>query len=102
MDDRDIIHHLLAVESEAASLASDAEAEADRRVAERERAARSVYDATYSARAAELEEDARSEAEAVLNEYRQDLEAYRASLEKAPTDGGAFTRLVENLFFGER
>ncbi len=102
MDDRDIIHHLLAVESEAASLALDAEAEADRRVAERERAARSVYDAAYSARVAQLEEEARREAEAVLNEYRQDLEAYRASLEKAPTDGGSFTRLVENLFFGER
>jgi len=101
MDDRDILHHLLEVESEAASLAMDAEAEADRRLAEREKTARSAYEARFGSRAAELEEEFAREAEAVVAEYRSELEAYRVALEGSATDAGRFSKLIEVMFFGE-
>ncbi len=100
MDERDIIHHLLAVESEAASLATDAQTEADRRIAERDRVARSAYDERFAKRAAQLEEEFKREAEAVVNEYRQDLDAYRSALEKKETDTERFSKLMDALLFG--
>lgn len=101
MDERDIIHHLLAVESQAASLAADAQAEADRRIAERDRTARSEYDSRFAVRAAQLEEDFNREVEAVTQEYRQDLNAYRIALEKKKADTEKFSKLMESLLFGE-
>jgi hypothetical protein len=48
--------------------------------------ARSAYDERFAKRAAQLEEEFKREAEAVVNEYRQDLDAYRSALEKKETD----------------
>jgi hypothetical protein len=101
MEERDILHHLLEVESAAASLATGAQTEADRRIAERERIERSAYDARFTKRAAELEEEFAREAASVVAEYKQELEAYRGLLEGSPTDTVAFSELVESLFFGE-
>jgi hypothetical protein len=101
MDERDILHHLLEVESEAASLATDAQVEADRRLAERERIARSAFDARFAKRAAELQQEFEREAESVVEEYRRELDAYRVVLENAPIDTSKFSKLVESLLFGE-
>jgi vacuolar-type H+-ATPase subunit H len=47
MDDEDIVGHLLKIESEAAALVLDAQAEADRRLAEAEKRSRAAYEQQY-------------------------------------------------------
>ncbi|MDR2101125.1 MAG: hypothetical protein LBP43_00980 [Treponema sp.] len=97
--EQNILQHLLQVESEAAALVDDAQAEADRRLAEGEKQNRQRYDDGYSREVAEL--DARFEAEiaAVREDYRKQLGAYQESLGRMAVNIKNFSRLVESLLF---
>jgi vacuolar-type H+-ATPase subunit H len=95
--DKEVLRHLLNLEAEAAALVEDAQAEADRRVAEGEKQSRSRYDETYAAEVAALETAFKSETTAVKEEYKKQLDTYRDSLKALPVDRAAFSALAEQL-----
>lgn len=101
MEDRDVLQHLLAVENEASALSLQAQAEADRRVSERERAAREEYAARYGERVAALDAEFERMKAAAAAEYRAGLDAYRTELEGKRTDESRFAALAASLLFGE-
>lgn len=102
MDGRDVLQHLLGVEKEALSLSAEASAEADRRVSEREGAARERHAARYEQRVAELDAEYQTEAASIAAEYRRQLDAYRVVLEGAGSDFPRFAASVsEYLSLGD-
>jgi regulator of protease activity HflC (stomatin/prohibitin superfamily) len=100
MDSDTVLQHLLKVESQAASLVDEAQAEADRRVAEGEKEGRARYDERYGREAAKLNGEYEAAARAVKADYTRQLDAYRDSLAAMPVHGAAFSALAERLFFG--
>jgi F0F1-type ATP synthase membrane subunit b/b' len=102
MDEEGVLRHLLEVEAKASTLVDDAQAEADRRIAENERQNRSRYDERYSQEAAELDAAYEKEIAAVKLEYQRQLDEYRESLGAMPVYTDAFSGLVESLFSRER
>lgn len=102
MDERDVLQHLLEVESKAATLVNDAQAAADSRIAEAAKSARSAHEATYTARSSELEASYLSSIEDAKEEYRRLLDAYAAELEALPVDRKGFVLSAEAFLFGDR
>jgi vacuolar-type H+-ATPase subunit H len=102
MDDHEILQNLLSLEKEASALASDALAEADRRVSEGEKQNRARYEEAYAREAESLEGCYVQNLAAVKEDYRQQLETYRESLKTQPVDIKAFSSLAEKfLIFKE-
>ena len=97
MDDREILQHLLSLESEAAALVDDAQAEADRRVAEGEKQNRVRYDETYAEEVKTLEASYTEKIAFTRDNYRKELEAYHDSLKNVPLDREAFFSLAERF-----
>jgi vacuolar-type H+-ATPase subunit H len=92
-----ILGHLLKIEADAASLVDDAQAEADRRVAESEKRNRSRYDEEYAQKAAELDRAFEEEISRIRADYRNQLDDYRKSLDAIPVDQGCFSALMDEL-----
>jgi hypothetical protein len=101
-DGQDVLRRLLKVESEAALLVDDAQAEADRRIAEGERESRARYEQRHGREAERLDGDYAGAVEAIKEDYRKQLDAYRESLNAMPVRKDAFFALAERLFFGGR
>jgi ethanolamine utilization cobalamin adenosyltransferase len=101
MDEQDVLRHLLDVESRASVLVDDAQAEADRRIAESEKQYRARYDEEYGREAAELESRYEGDLGAVKEHYKQQLDAYRNSLAAIPVYRGDFASRVEKLLLRE-
>jgi F0F1-type ATP synthase membrane subunit b/b' len=104
--DGNVLGHLLKIEAEASALVDDAQAEADRRVAEAEKQNRSRYDREYGRRAAELDAAYSGEINQIKADYRSRIDEYRKSLEALSADQGCFSALLdkflENLSFRGR
>jgi hypothetical protein len=96
----DVLRRLLKVESDAAVLVDDAQAEADRRIAEGEKASRARYDERYGREAALLDGEYAGTVQAIKEDYQKRLDAYRESLNGMPVRRDAFFALAERLFFG--
>ena len=96
-----VLRHLLDVESQAASLVDEAQAEADRRVAEGEKENRARYDERYGLLAAKLNGEYEAAVLAVKEDYTRQLDAYASSLAAMEIQGTAFSALAEKLFFGD-
>ncbi len=99
MEESDVLQHLLGVETQAASLAAEAQVEADRRVSERERRARELYGEAYGKRVAALDAEYRREEAAMAAEYRRSLDRYREDLSRIPIDEERFSSLFIDLLF---
>jgi vacuolar-type H+-ATPase subunit H len=99
MDDRDLLQHLLEIESEASALVEDAQTEADRRIKEAEEQNRASYDERFRGLAEQLDREYVGELSQVRAEYRQTLDAYRAGLEAMPVTTAAFRTLASSLLF---
>jgi regulator of protease activity HflC (stomatin/prohibitin superfamily) len=99
--DKDILRRLLKVESEAAVLVEDAQAEADRRIAEGEKESRARYERRYGQEAALLDEDYARTVLSIKEDYQKQLDAYRKSLDAMPVRKDAFFALAERLLFGD-
>jgi regulator of protease activity HflC (stomatin/prohibitin superfamily) len=97
-----VLNHLLKVESQASILVDEAQAEADRRVAENEKDSRTRYDERYSLEAAERNGEYEKAVLEVQEDYRRQLEAYRETLAAMPVHADAFSRLADSLLFGDR
>lgn len=91
---RDVLAHLLDIEAQAAALADEAQAEADRRVSEGEKLNRARYEECYGREAADREAAYVREIEGAKEAYKKALEAYRESLRQIGTDKKAFSALM--------
>ncbi|MDR3337636.1 MAG: hypothetical protein LBT16_10570 [Treponema sp.] len=98
--DHDVLQHLLEVEANAQSLVDDAQAEADRRIAEMEKQNRSRYEEQYTREAALLDGQYGSEIGIIKEEYNKQLDAYRVSLNDFKPDHAKFCSLLDK-FLGE-
>ena len=99
MDDHEVLQHLLNLENEAAALVNDAQAEADRRVAEWEKENRARYDEVYSAEVAALEASYSQEISRIKEDYRKQVASYLEGLKSASLDTAAFSSLAEKILF---
>jgi hypothetical protein len=95
--DMDVLAHLLKIEADAAAMVDDAQAEADRRVAESEKQNRALYDREYGRQAAELDKAFEEDLGRIRADYQAQLEAYRKSLDSIPADQGRFSALMDKL-----
>jgi len=97
MENNEILQHLLEIESKAATLVDDAQAEADRRVAEAEKQNRARYDEQYAKEVETLEEAFSRDIALAKEDYRKQLEEYHNSLKALSPDTKAFFSLAEKL-----
>jgi hypothetical protein len=95
-----VLGHLLKIEADAAAMVDDAQAEADRRVAESEKQNRARYDEEYGRQAAELDRAFDDEVARIRADYQAQLDAYRGSLDSIPADQGRFSALMDELLTG--
>jgi uncharacterized protein YdcH (DUF465 family) len=100
--DQDALRHLLAIEAHARTLVDDAQAEADRRIAEAEKQNRAKYDERYGAEAAALDGHYDQERASIQDDYNRELETYRQSLDAMKTDSASFNRLLDRFLGQER
>jgi len=100
MHSQDILDRLFEVERQADSLAAEAGAEADRRVAAaKERARLAVAAAVESATASATAARAASAAEA-KGEYSRALDSYRREIDGLSLDEAAFISVCERIVAG--
>jgi regulator of protease activity HflC (stomatin/prohibitin superfamily) len=97
MDEQDVLRHLLEVEAEASALVDNAQAEADRRIAEGEKQNRLLYDERYSRETVRLEAQWGEKIAQVKADYKKQLDSYRNSLDATPVHTEDFIRIVENF-----
>jgi F0F1-type ATP synthase membrane subunit b/b' len=97
-----VLGHLLKIEADAAAMVDDAQAEADRRVAESEKQNRARYDEEYGRHVAELDRAFDEEITRIRADYQAQLEAYRESLDSISVDQGRFSALMDELLTGPR
>jgi hypothetical protein len=100
--DQNVLRHLLELETKAAALVDDAQAEADRRVAEGEKRSRAGYDEAYAAEVAALEAAYTAETAAVKADYKHQLDTYREGLKAMPVNREAFSALAERFLIREK
>lgn len=98
MGDEDILGHLLKIEGEAAALVYDAQAEADKRVAEAEKRNRALYEKQYQEGLTQLEAEYKKEIESVRENCKKELAAYREKLSTLSVDSGHFSAALESFF----
>ncbi|MDR0410552.1 MAG: hypothetical protein LBH75_01075 [Treponema sp.] len=99
MEDKDILHHLLMVEAEAASLANDATMEADRRIASSEKQSRLRYEEQFARTVAQCEAQYNNDIVAVKASYQEELDAFCRDLDCMKEDRDSFNRLMESFLF---
>ncbi|MDR1971675.1 MAG: hypothetical protein LBQ46_07115 [Treponema sp.] len=92
-----VLGHLLKIEADAAAMVDDAQAEADRRVAESEKLNRARYDEEYGREAAELDRAFDEEIIRIRADYQAQLEAYRKTLDSISVDQGRFSALMDKF-----
>jgi vacuolar-type H+-ATPase subunit H len=95
--DQDVLRHLLDVEAGAQSLVDDAQAEADRRMAEAEKRNRARYEEQYTKEAALLDSRYESGLGAIKDEYNKLLDEYRLTLDARKPDYAEFRRLLDSF-----
>ena len=97
MEDHEVLQHLLELESKAAGLVNDAQAEADRRVSEGAKQFRKSYDEVYAREVEELEAAFDRSIAAVKENYRKQLAEYEESLKKISFNQDAFSGLAQKF-----
>jgi vacuolar-type H+-ATPase subunit H len=101
VNDDNALGHLLQIEAEAVALVNDAQAEADRRIAEAEKQNRVAYDERYRAEAEKLEAEYQKEKDTVKDLYNKEIEAYSEKLSAITTNVDRFSALLNELLAGE-
>ncbi|MDR0290414.1 MAG: hypothetical protein LBI06_05705 [Treponema sp.] len=100
MDNNEVLGHLLKVESEASTLVSEAQAEADKRTLEAEKQSHASYDVQYSSEAKRMEDEFQLLKEKVRQQYQTELEAFRQKTSSVHPDVARFSALL-NKFIAE-
>lgn len=102
MEPQDVLQHLLEVEKQASSLVLDAQAEADRRIAEYEGQCKERFEAAYHTRIAEIEKEYSEHIERIKKQYTAELAAYKKELDGQAVEYREFSLLMDQLVFGSR
>jgi len=97
MDKNDALSHLLKIESEAAALVTDAQAEADRRIEEAEKQNRASYEENYKKELLKLENNFQKFKEQTQQQYLEELDAYKEKISSANVDTNAFSALLDRF-----
>ena len=100
MDNDRALEHLLQIEAKAAALVNDAQAEADRRIAENEKKNRGLYEERFRLEAEMRETALKKEKDRLKKQYQQELEEYRQEISGLSTDVERFSTLL-NEFYAE-
>ncbi|MDR1506056.1 MAG: hypothetical protein LBI67_03040 [Treponema sp.] len=98
----DVLQHLLEIETQAAALVDDAQAEADRRVKASENENRERYEEQYRGRVEILEAGYRERIDGVRAEYRVRIDEYWKNLDATELHFADFSCLAAKLLFGEK
>jgi len=101
MDNKEVIDHLLKIESEAAALVNDAQAEADNRIMEAEKKNRAAFDKRFREESERLETGFLQSKEQVRQEYRKELETYKEKISSIHVNNDRFSALLDGLVLGE-
>ena len=101
MNNNEVLGHLLKIESEAAALVNDAQAEADRRVAEAEKQNRAAYEERYRTESAKQENEFQKIKEDLRRQYQQELENYREKISAVNIDTDRFSSLLDRFIAEE-
>ena len=101
MDNSAVLDHLYKIESEAALLVSEAQAEADRRVAEAGKLHRAAYEDRCRIESKKLETELSELNEQAQRHFREEMEAYREAISSVAVDTGSFSVLLDRLIAGE-
>ena len=101
MDNNEVLGHLLEIESEAAVLVDEAQAEADRRVTEAEKQNRISYDERFREESEKLEKEFLQSKELARQRYQEELEAYKKEISSISVNTERFSALLDSLVSGE-
>ena len=101
MDNNEVLDHLLKIESKAAALVKDAQAEADRRIAEAEKQNREIYEERYQDELKKLESEFQKYKEQLRQQYQKEINAYREKISLINVDTNAFSVLLDRLIAEE-
>jgi F0F1-type ATP synthase membrane subunit b/b' len=101
MDNDEVLGHLLKIESEAAALVNDAQAEADRRVLEAEKQNHAAYEERYRREGERLENEYQALKEKIRQQYQTELEAYSGKVSSLHVDVNGFSSLLDKLVMEE-
>ena len=97
MDNDEVLGHLIKIESEAAALVNDAQAEADRRVLEAEKHNHAAYEDRYRGESKRLEDEFQALREKVQQRYQAELEAYTEKVFSVSVDVNRFSALLDRF-----
>ena len=97
MDNDEILGHLLKIESEAAAMVDDAQAEADRRILEAERQNHANFEERYQRESEKLENEFNAIKQDAHRQYQAELDAYRETISSVSVDVNRFTVLLDRL-----
>ena len=101
MDNDKALEHLLQIEAKAAALVNDAQAEADRRIAENEKKNRELYEERFRVEAQMRETVLKKEQDRLKKQYQTELEEYRQEISGIGTDVERFSTLFNEFYAGE-
>lgn len=96
MDNVNTLDNLLQIETKAASLVNDAQAEADRRINENEAKNHAAYEECFRIKVRELEASLKEEKEKVKNRYQNELDEYRKKISVVNIDVERFSSLLND------
>ena len=97
----DVIKHLLGLEQEAASLLSEAQDAANKRISESRTVAEESYKKQYSELLANADVELKSECDKINKNHESSFAAYRDRISASGKDINAFNALLDKLFFAE-
>ena len=101
MDNDKALEHLLKIEAKAAALVNDAQAEADRRIAENEKKNREIFEQRFSVESQAKETALRKEKDRLKKQYQKELDDYRQEISGIKTDVQRFSTLFSEIYSGE-
>jgi len=101
MDNNEVLDHLLKVESEAATLVKEAQAEADNRITEAEKQNRAAYDKRFLEENQRLEKGFLQSKELARQDYQKELETYKEKISSIHVNNDRFSNLLDSLVLGE-
>jgi len=101
MDNHEVLDHLLKIETEAATLVKEAQAEADRRVTEAEKQNRAAYDKRFVEENQRLEKEFLQSKELARQQYQKELETYKEKISSVNVNNDRFSNLLDSLVLGE-
>ena len=97
MHNDEVLSHLLEIESEAAALVDDAEAEAERRITGSEKQNRAAYEERYRETSKKLAEELQKTKERAREQYQERLETYKEKVAAINGDTARFSALLNGL-----